>query len=467
MDPFERALEAIVGAGGILHGADAEPHCVDWRGLYRGRARAVARPASTAEVARIVALCREHGVPIVPQGGNTGLVGGATPSPAGDALILLTGRMNRIREVDAADGTLTVEAGATLAAVREAASEAGLMFPLSIGSEGSAQIGGVLAANAGGTGTARYGNARDLALGLEVVLPDGRVWNGLRKLRKDNSGYCLRHLMMGAEGTLGIITAAVLRLVPTPRSIATAFCSVPSAEAAVALLSTLRAATGGELHTFEYMSRRGLGFVLRHIPGTRLPVEAADHHVLLEFAAATAEGARPALEDALAAAYEDGLVTDAALADSEAARAGFWRLRESFAEAQVRHGPHVKCDIAVPVSAAARFLDSVGPACERDFPGCAVVLLSHLGDGNVHCNVHAPEGWAEGDFSPLRDAIAGRVDALAMECGGTFSAEHGIGIAKLAEMARFKDAVELDLMRTLRRALDPDGLMNPGKLVPA
>ena len=235
MDSFERALEAIVGAGGILHGADAEPHCVDWRGLYRGRARAVARPASTAEVARIVALCREHGVPIVPQGGNTGLVGGATPSPAGDALILLTGRMNRIREVDAADGTLTVEAGATLAAVREAASEAGLMFPLSIGSEGSAQIGGVLAANAGGTGTARYGNARDLALGLEVVLPDGRVWNGLRKLRKDNSGYCLRHLMMGAEGTLGIITAAVLRLVPTPRSIATAFCSVPSAEAAVTL----------------------------------------------------------------------------------------------------------------------------------------------------------------------------------------------------------------------------------------
>ncbi|MCJ2014299.1 FAD-binding oxidoreductase [Methylobacterium sp. J-076] len=467
MDPFEAALEAIVGAQGLLRGADAAPHCVDWRGLYRGHARAVVRPASTAEVARVVALCREHGVPIVPQGGNTGLVGGATPSPAGDSMILLTGRMNRIREIDAANGTLTAEAGAPLAVVREAAAESGLMFPLSIGSEGSAQIGGVLAANAGGSGTARYGNARDLALGLEVVLPDGRVWNGLRKLRKDNSGYCLRHLMMGAEGTLGIITAAVLRLVPAPRSVATAFCSVSSTAAGVALLSTLRTAMGGDLHTFEYMSRRGLGLVLRHIPGTRLPVAPADHHILVEFAAATADGARPALEEALSAAYEEGLVTDAVLADSETARAGFWRLREAFAEAQVRHGPHVKCDIAVPISAASRFLDTVGPTCARAFPGCSVVLLSHLGDGNIHCNVHAPEGWAEGDFSPLREEIAGRVDALAVECGGTFSAEHGIGAAKLGEMARFKDPVELELMRTLRRALDPDGLMNPGKLIPA
>lgn len=466
MDPFEAALEAIVGANGLLRGADAEPHCVDWRGLFRGRARAVVRPSSTEAVSRVLALCYAEGVPVVPQGGNTGLVGGATPSADGDAVVVLIGRMNRILEVDAANGTITVEAGATLAAVRAAAVEAGLMFPLSIGSEGSAQVGGVLATNAGGSGSARYGNARDLALGLETVLPDGRVWNGLRKLRKDNSGYCLRHLMIGAEGTLGIITAAVLRLVPAPRSLAAAFCTVPSAGAALDLLNGLREATGGELHTFEYMSRVGLDLVLRYIPGTRMPVAAADHHVLVEFTSASPGAAEAALEEALAHFYERGIVTDAAPAGSEAARTGFWRLRESFAEAQVRHGPHVKCDVAVPVSAVAAFLDAVGPSCARTFPGSTAVLLSHLGDGNIHCNVHPQAGVGEADFAPLREAIAYHVDALAVEHGGTFSAEHGIGTAKLGEMLRFKDSVERDVMYALRRALDPAGLMNPGKLLP-
>lgn len=464
MDQFETDLLAIVGERGLLRGADAEPHCTDWRGLHRGRARAVVRPSSTLEVSRVVALCAAHGVPIVPQGGNTGLAGGATPSARGDAVVLLTGRLNRILEASPADATLTVQAGVTLAAARAAAAEMGLMFPLSIGSEGSAQIGGVLSTNAGGSGTARYGNARDLALGLEVVLPDGQVWNGLRKLRKDNSGYCLRHLLMGAEGTLGIITAAVLKLVPAPARITTAFCTVDSVRQALDLQQALRAATGSELHTFEYMSRSGLEMVSRHMPNTRLPVVAADHHLLIELASSSRTPDADELEEVLSPLFERGLLTDAAIAGSEAARADFRRLRESFAEAQLRQGAHVKCDVSVPVSKVPDFIDATSSVCAREFPGSVLVCVSHLGDGNVHCNLHCPAGMEPTAFLSRRNDVAAVIDGLAMELGGSFSAEHGIGGEKLEDMRRWKDGVELELMKILKRGIDPSGILNPGKI---
>lgn len=462
---FDRALLAILGERGIVPDSDAETHCIDWRGIHRGQARAVIRPSTTQEVSQVVALCAAHGVPIVPQGGNTGLAGGAIPSARGDEIVLLTGRMNRILEASPADATLIVQAGVTLAAAREAAAEMGLMFPLSIGSEGSAQIGGILSTNAGGSGTARYGNARDLALGLEVVLPDGQVWNGLRKLRKDNSGYCLRHLVMGAEGSLGIITAAVLKLVPAPQAIATAFCSVDTVQAALTLQQSLKKLSGTELHTFEYMSRAGLEMVLRHIPNTRLPVILADHHILVEFTSTSAENGESELEQGLTHMLDQGVISDAAIASSETARRDFWRLRESFAEAQLREGAHIKCDVSVPVSRVSDFIDAVSSACASAFPGSSIVSLSHLGDGNVHCNVHCPKNGDPVAFLAGGNAVTALVDDIVAAFDGSFSAEHGIGGAKVNEMETRKEAAELRLMRLIKNSFDPARIMNPGKVL--
>lgn len=467
MNNFDDSLLAILGERGLVRGNDTEPYCHDWRGIHHGKARAVVRPSTTEEVSRIVALCALHGVPVVPQGGNTGLSGGAIPSMRGDELILLMNRLDKILEASPADSTLTVQAGVTLATAREAAAEMDLMFPLSIGSEGSAQIGGILSTNAGGSGTARYGNARDLALGLEVVLPDGQIWNGLRKLRKDNSGYCLRHLIMGAEGSLGIITAAVLKLVPAPRAIATAFCSLPSVQAALSLQQALKKRSGAELHCFEYMSRAGLEMVLRHIPNTRLPVEMTNHHILVELTSAVAEDGNTGLEDALAEMLEQGVIMDAAIATSETARCDFWRLRESFAEAQMREGAHIKCDVSVPVSQVSNFIDAVSSACATAFPGSSIVSLSHLGDGNVHCNVHCPKNSDPTAFLARSDEVSSLVDDIVTTFNGSFSAEHGIGCAKVREMELKKENVELHLMRLIKKSFDPACVMNPGKVLRA
>ncbi len=341
-------IRSVVGDRGVLTDpTDVAPYIEDWRLLYHGRTQAVVRPANTDEVARVVRLCAQAGVPVVPQGGNTSMVGGATPDETGRSIVLSLARMARVRALDPIDLTMTIEAGATLKAAQNAAAEAGCLLPLSISSEGSAQIGGVLATNAGGNNTVRYGNARDLVLGLEVVLADGQVWNGLRRLRKDNTGYCLRQLFVGSEGTLGVITAAVLKLVPHPRDAAVALCAVTSPEAALKLFGQFQGHDPGAVQAFEYMSRLGMDFVLRHIPGAVLPLaQPAPHYVLVELASPRADaGLRAALEQVLEGALGDGIVADAAIAESEAQRAAIWRLREEHSEAQKREGASVKNDV--------------------------------------------------------------------------------------------------------------------------
>src|SRR6202162_125780 len=365
-------LRARLGERGVLTDpADTAPYCEDWRRLYHGRTPAVLRPAAVAEVADAVRLCAERGVPIVPQGGNTSMVGGAAVSEDGDQIILSLSRMNRVRAIDPVDMTMEIEAGVALKAAQEAAAEADCLLPLSISSEGSAQIGGGLATNAGGNNTVRYGNARDLVLGLEVVLPDGQVWNGLRRLHKDNTGYCLRQLFVGSEGTLGLITAAVLKLFPRPREIAVALCAVASAEAALDLFNRLQQHDPAAIQAFEYMSGAGLELVLQQIPGTVPPLaQPAAHYVLVELATPR-KGAdlRDALEQALAAAMEAGVIADAAIAESGAQRAALWRLREEHSEAQKRAGASIKNDVSVPVSHVPELIRRATIACERLVPG--------------------------------------------------------------------------------------------------
>ena len=461
-------LLALLGPAGILTGADTEPFAVDWRQVFRGSTPAVLRPASTAEVAGIVRLCGAAGVRLVPQGGNTGLVGGASVDAGGGALLLNLARMNRIRVIDPVDGTMIVDAGVTLAAAQAAAREAGRMLPLSIASEGSAQIGGVLATNAGGNMTVRYGNARDLVLGLEVVLPDGQVFEGLRRLRKDNTGYSLRHLFVGSEGTLGIITASVLRLVPVPRTVVTALCALPSAEAALALLGRVMSFDPGALSAFEYMSRAGLELVVRLIDGVSLPFEAMPECcVLLELTSGReGPGLREGLEETLAQAMASDEVADAVLAESETQRTALWRLREEHTDAQARAGASVKNDVSVPVSHVPRFLAEATAAVTEMMPGIRVAPFGHLGDGNIHFNVVAPEDMDRGVFLGRSHALMDVVAAVVKRHDGSFSAEHGVGRLKSYLMETWRGGVELDLMRRIRSAFDPDGLLNPGKLLP-
>ena len=467
--PLIEAIRGVVGDRGLLTDpSDTASASEDWRRLYKGRTPAVIRPGTTGELAAIVRLCAEACVPIVAQGGNTSMVGGAVPNADGSELVISTARLNRVRALDPVDMTMTIEAGVTLKAAQIAASDHGCMLPLSISSEGTAQIGGVLAVNAGGNNTVRYGNARDLVLGLEVVLPDGAIWNGLRRLRKDNTGYCLRQLFVGSEGTLGIITAAVLKLVPQPKEIAVAFCAVATADAALDLFARFQAHDVAAISAFELMSGLGTGFVLKHIPNAVLPLsEKAAFYVLVELATPRPNaGLRASLETVLEAALTDGVVLDAAIAESDAQRAAIWRLREEHSEAQKREGASVKNDVSVPVSKVPAFIAEATIACEKLIPGVRCVPFGHMGDGNIHFNLEQPVGadpaWFLEQDHPIMDAV----NEVVRKYDGSFSAEHGIGKLKAYMMPDWRGGAELALMRRIKDAIDPRGLMNPGKVLP-
>ena len=462
------ALRAIVGAGAVITGdSERAPYENDWRDQWHGRAAAVVKPASTEEASKVVALLAGRRVAMVPQGGNTSMCGGSVPDGSGTQVVVNLSRMNRVRSIDALDNTMTVEAGCVLATLQELAAKHDRLFPLSLGAEGSCEIGGNLSTNAGGTGVLRYGNTRELVLGLEVVLPDGRVWGGLRALRKDNTGYDLKHLFVGAEGTLGIITAAVLKLFPRPRSQATALVAVDDPAAALALLAFLRARVGERVTGFELISRICLDLVFAHIPGSRDPLSTPHGwYVLTELSDSTAGGALDALlEEALAAAAEAGIVRDAALAASHAQRAEFWKLRESISEAQKIEGVSIKHDVSVPVSRVPELIERAGAELARRFPDVRIVAFGHLGDGNIHYNCSAQaRGDAKRFFEQAPDVnhvVYEAVDAL----GGSISAEHGLGVLKVEEIKRYKSTLELDMMRAIKRTLDPHGLMNPGKVL--
>ncbi len=463
-------LRRLLGERHVLTAAgDIAPYCTDWRGRYSGSAQCVALPGSTEEVAGVVRACAAAGVagvPMVPQGGNTGLCGGATP--LGGEVVVNLRRMNRIRAVDADNNSMTVEAGCTLQAVQEAAAEADRLFPLSLAAEGSATIGGNLSTNAGGVQVLRYGNARELTLGLEVVLADGRIWNGLRALRKDNTGYDLKHLFIGAEGTLGLITAATLKLFPRPRTHATAWVAVPDPAAAVRLLGRLRDAAGDNVTAFEIVGRPALELVLKHIPNARDPLAGKPAwQVLIELSGSSdVRGDLSAtLEQALQQAAEDGVIDDAALAASEAQTAALWALRENVSEAQKIEGVSIKHDIAVPVSRIAEFIARADAALRAAFPEVRIVCFGHIGDGNLHYNQSRPDAQSNAEFIAQTGAVNRIVHDLVHELGGSISAEHGLGQLKREEVLRYKSATEMDMMRAVKQALDPRGLMNPGKLL--
>jgi FAD/FMN-containing dehydrogenase len=444
------------------------PYLHEHRGRFEGGALAVVRPNSTAQVSAVIAAAHAAGIQVVPQGGNTGLVGGSMSYEGERAIVLSLGRMNRIREIDALDYTATVDAGCILANVQQAAEAADRLFPLSLGSEGSATIGGLLSTNAGGTMTIRYGNMRELILGIEAVLPDGRVWNGLRRLHKNNTGYDLKHLFIGGEGTLGIVTAAVLKLFPRPREVETAFVAVPDPKAAIELLALLRAATGDALSGFELIPRRGFEFALKHIEGVADPLSAPHPwYVLVEASAGKAGGMlRTAIEEALGEAVESGFVLDATLADSEARRAALWFIREAIVEAQKSEGGSIKHDISVPVSRVADFIAQATEAVVAAFPGARPMPFGHVGDGNIHFNVTQPAGADQAAYMATWEAMNHVVHPIALALGGSISAEHGIGRFKRDEMRMVKSPEELDMMQRVKAALDPDRVMNPGALLP-
>ena len=457
-------LTGLLGERYVLTAADdVGPYCTDWRGRYSGSALCVALPGNTDEVAAVVRACAAAEVPMVPQGGNTGLCGGATP--VGGEVVVNLRRLNRIRGIDADNNSITVEAGCTLHAVQEAAKAADRLFPLSLAAEGSATIGGNLATNAGGVQVLRYGNARELTLGIEVVLADGRIWNGLRALRKDNTGYDLKHLFIGAEGTLGLITAATLKLFPLPRAQATAWVAVPDPAAAVSLLGRLRDAAGDNVTAFEIVGRAGLELVLRHIPNARDPLPGKPAwQVLIELSGAR-DDLSATLEQALQEAAADGLVDDAALAASEAQTAALWALRENVSEAQKIEGVSIKHDIAVPVSRIAEFIARADLALAAAFPAVRIVCFGHIGDGNLHYNQSKPDAQSNSEFIEQTEAVNRIVHDLVHQLGGSISAEHGLGQLKREEVLRYKSETEMGLMRAVKQALDPRGLMNPGKLL--
>lgn len=460
-------LRAVVGVEQVLVDGDLSAWEVDWRKRHRGRALAVVRPADTSEVAAVVRTCARRGVAIVPQGGNTGLVGASVPDASGQQVVLSLARLNRVREIDPINLTMTIDAGCVLQKVQQAAADHGLLFPLSLGAEGSCTIGGNLATNAGGTQVLRYGNARELCLGLEVVTATGEVWNGLAGLRKDNSGYDLRDLYIGSEGTLGVITAATLKLYPQPAAVFNAWVVVPTLDAAVDLLGRARRQLGNALTGFEAMNEWSLTLVQRHLPELRIPLPPSDWAVLIEQEADDASSAgRASLESLLESALSDGLASDAVIADSLAQAAAMWHVRESIPLAQSQEGHNIKHDIALPVSRLTAFVTHTDAALLHAWPGVRLVNFGHLGDGNLHYNVQPPQDADTAGF--LRDHEAA-VHALVYDAvtahGGTISAEHGIGVDKREALVRHKSPVAVALMCSIKAALDPAGTMNPGCLL--
>ncbi len=463
-------LRQIVGDAHVLTEGDLTAWEQDWRRRARGKARAVVRPAATAEVAAVVRACAEAGVPIVPQGGNTGLAVGSIPDASGTQIVLSLSRMAAVRSVDADNLTMTVEAGCVLQNLQDVAEKAGLLFPLSLAAEGSCTIGGNLATNAGGTQVVRYGNTRDLCLGLEVVTAQGEVWNGLKGLRKDNTGYDLRDLFIGSEGTLGIITAATMKLYPRPAASLTAWAAVPSMEAAVRLLGLAHRHLGAGLTGFEVMGRFALGLVARHMPQLRVPFvdqEDVPYAVLLENAdSESEEHARGRFEALLETAFEDGCVSDAVVAENLAQAHQLWHIRENIPLAQAEEGLNIKHDISVPISRIPEFVAYADDLLVREIPGVRLVNFGHLGDGNLHYNVQAP---AEGDAKAFLRDEEKRVNHLVYEAvarfGGSFSAEHGIGELKVSTLEAYQSPVALSMMRSIKQALDPRGLLNPGRVL--
>ena len=460
-------LRAAVGAAQVLTDGDLSAWEIDWRRRYRGRALAVVRPADTEQVAAVVQACARHGAAIVAQGGNTGLVGGSVPDASGTQVVLSLVRMTSIRELDAHNLTMTVEAGCVLQQVQQAAAEHALLYPLSLAAEGSCTVGGTLATNAGGTQVLRYGNARELCLGLEVVTASGEIWNGLSGLRKDNTGYDLRDLYIGSEGTLGVITAATLKLYPQPAAVTTAMAAVPTLDAAVRLLDLARTHLGAGLTGFEVMNDTALGLVRTHFPHWKQPLPHGPWTVLLEQSDTESEAHAQALfESLLEAALYDGCITDAAVAGNLEQASAMWRLREGIPMAQAEEGLNIKHDIAVPVSRIPAFVQHTDAALSDAWPGVRVVNFGHLGDGNLHYNVQAPVGVVAAEFLHSHEvAVNKRVYGAVAAHGGSISAEHGIGVLKRETLVAYKSPVALQLMRAIKAALDPRGTMNPGRVL--
>ncbi len=460
---FEQ-LKSIVGPKGFsTDPAEIAPHLEEWRSKYTGVSPLLLKPASTQEVSAILALCHQTGTAVVPQGGNTGLVGAQIPFH--NEILLSLSRLNQIRAIDAHDASITVEAGVILTAAQKRADDSNLLLAPSLASEGTATIGGLISSNAGGVNVLRYGMMREQVLGLEVVLADGRVLNTLRTLRKDNTGYDLKQLFIGAEGTLGIITAAALKLFPKPSERATAFVALRDVRQATALLARLQEQTNGLVNAFELLARAGLELVLAHIPGSKDPFAApAPWYVLCE--ASGIVGVEVAFQAGLERALEDGIADDIVIASSEAQRAALWRLREAMSEAQKLDGPSLKHDISVPVSAAAAFIDTAIAAVAVRLPSARPVPFGHLGDGNLHFNFQMAPGADPKTYLGHWDEIQQIVHDIVHEFGGSFSAEHGVGVMKHEALKRYNSATEVDLMRLLKQALDPKAILNPGKLVP-
>ena len=467
-DDIKHALGEILGPDGVLTEAvDIEPYLIDHRKLYRGHALAVTQPRSVEQVARILKFCNDHRIGVVPHGGNTGYCGGATPDESGDQIVVSLRRMNRVRGVDPLNYSLVAEAGCILADVQRAADDAERFFPLSLGSEGTCQIGGNLATNAGGLSVLRYGMMRDLVLGLEVVLADGRVLSSLSALRKDNTGYDIKSLFIGAEGTLGIITAASLKLFPKIRSSATAFAAVPEVRAAIDLLARLKETSGDRVSSFELIPRIGIDLTTQHIPGITDPLEKPyPWYVLCELTSARAADPLDAvMEEALGSALEDGLVLDAVLARNERERAALWKIREAIPEAQRVDGASLKHDISVTINALPDFVERASTWVTEHVPDGRLVVYGHVGDGNLHFNLSQAPGSDGTAFLAREPVIRRAIHDFVREFGGSFSAEHGIGRLKVHELERYASPVELDLMRAVKQALDPHGILNPGKVL--
>jgi len=460
-------LRAVYSGRLYVDAADKAPFLTDWRGLWHGDALAVVQPDSTEQVAAIMRWASRTGTSVTPQGGNTGLSGGSVPESGAQGIVLSLTRLNAIRAIDAVNGSMTVEAGCLLSQVQEAADGVDRYFPLSLAAEGSCTIGGNLATNAGGTAVLRYGNARDLCLGLELVTADGQVWDGLRGLRKDNTGYSLRDLFIGSEGTLGIITAAVVKLFPKPAARVAAFAGVESPEAATRLLAAMQVRAADALTAFELMSALCLDLVIDHVPGTRIPLEQrTPWYVLLEVSDATSEErATENLQEGLMSAFEDGIILDAAIAASIAQSQDFWALREHISEAQGSAGKTIKHDVSVPISSIARFISEAGSALADHYPDVRPVVFGHLGDGNLHYNISPAVGGDGAALLERQEAINRVVHDLVVAHHGSISAEHGLGVLRRDEAAHYKAPVEIHMMKAIKTALDPDGLMNPKKVL--